>query len=99
MQDWPQDDYLAIADHALGYQAEAKTALAKFQSLNGDDSAFDYAAIYAQWGDSKTALQWLDTAYRLHDDGLIDMKAFWLLDPIRGTAGYKDIERRMNFPR
>ncbi|HEX4157698.1 MAG TPA: winged helix-turn-helix domain-containing protein [Rhizomicrobium sp.] len=98
MRDWIQDYYLAIADHALGYQGEVRKALAKFQSLNGNDSAFDYAAIYAQWGDTQNSLRWLETAYRLHDDGLIDMKTYWLLDPIRDTGGYKDIERRMNFP-
>ena len=90
--------YLAIADHALGDKSGARAALAKFQSMQGDNSAFQYAAIYAQWHDTQSALRWLDTAYRLHDDGLIDMKTYWLLDPIRATAGYSDIERRMNFP-
>ncbi len=91
--------YLAIADHALGDQAGANAALASFRAAQGNNSAFHQAAIYAQWGDTHSALQWLQIAYRLHDDGLIDMKTYWLLDPIRPTAGYKDIERRMNFSR
>jgi tetratricopeptide (TPR) repeat protein len=98
MQDWIQDYYVAIAAHALGDPARAKSALTKFQAVNGDDSAFDYAAVYAQWGNTQSALKWLETAYRLHDDGLIDMKVYWLLDPIRGDTGFKAIEGRMNFP-
>jgi TolB-like protein/DNA-binding winged helix-turn-helix (wHTH) protein/Tfp pilus assembly protein PilF len=97
--DWVQNYYLAIADYALGDRAEARAALAKFQATQGDDGALQYAAVYAQWGETENALRWLEAAYRLHDDSLIDMKMDWLLDPIRGTAGYKDIERRMNFPR
>ncbi len=97
-QDWVQDYYLAVAAYALGDRKEAQAALAKLRALQGDNSAFQYATIYAQWGDTEDALRWLETAYRVHDDGLIDMKTYWLLDPIRGSAGYGEVERRMNFP-
>lgn len=90
--------FLAIADYKLGDREGARAALAKFRAAQGDNSAFQYAIVYAQWGDARDALHWLEAAYRLHDDGLIDMKTFWMLDPIRGTAGFRDIERRMNFP-
>ena len=95
--DWVQEYYLAIADHALGNQVEAVAVLARFQAEQGESSAFQYAAIYAQWGERQSALRWLETAYDVHDDGLIDMQADWLVDPIRNTAQFKAIEQRMNF--
>jgi hypothetical protein len=42
--------------------------------MNGDAAAFQYASIYAQWGDVPKALEWLDTAMRLRDPGLIQLK-------------------------
>jgi hypothetical protein len=32
------------------------------QAANGDDAAFQYAEIYAQWGGHAKALEWLETA-------------------------------------
>ncbi len=98
MQNWAQDFYLAIADHALGRQDEAQAALAKLLAQEGDNSAFYHAEIEAQWGDTQAALQWLETAYRLHDDGLIGLKTDWRANPLRGNPRFQDIVRRMNFP-
>jgi tetratricopeptide (TPR) repeat protein len=36
----------------------------------GDSVAYQYATIYAQWGDRAKALEWLETAWRLRDPGL-----------------------------
>jgi hypothetical protein len=44
------------------------------------------------------AVKWLQTAYRLHDTGLILLKSDPLLAPVRTTAEYKDMERGLNFP-
>jgi hypothetical protein len=35
----------------------------------GDGWAYQYATIYAQWGNRAKALEWLDTALRLRDSG------------------------------
>ena len=42
----------------------------KFKAADGDAFAYQYATIYAQWGDRAKALEWLDTAVRLRDPGL-----------------------------
>jgi tetratricopeptide (TPR) repeat protein len=96
--DWMGNYCLAIGDHSLGKQADADAQLTKLRALLGDNGTVQYADIYAQWGRPDDALHWLETAYRLHDPGLLDMKPDWFLDPIRDTPRYKDIERRMNFP-
>jgi TolB-like protein/DNA-binding winged helix-turn-helix (wHTH) protein len=89
---------LAIADHALGKQNDAETQLAKLRAAAGDDAAAIYAKIYAQWGRLDDALAWLETAYRLRDTNLLQLKADPEWDPIRDTPRFKEIERQMNFP-
>jgi len=41
------------------------------------------AEIYAQWGDTPKALEWLEKALQLRDPGLVDLKADPLMDPLR----------------
>jgi len=95
---WEDNFCLAIADHAAGRQAEATSELNKLRALMGDAGAYQYAEIYAQWPCPSDALQWLQTAYRLHDSGLAALKPDALLDPIRPTPQYRALERRLNFP-
>ncbi|MEJ0048998.1 MAG: hypothetical protein WDN04_24985 [Rhodospirillales bacterium] len=89
---------LAIAAHALGQKLQAADALAKLQAAQGDNAALYYAEIYGQWGDTETALHWLETAYQLHDDGLISLRTDWRADPLRNQPRFKAVERLMNFP-
>lgn len=95
---WEEQFCLAIADHAVGRQADAASELKKLRAGLGDGAAYQYAEIYAQWSQPSDALQWLQTAYRLHDSGLAGLKSDSLLDPIRATPQYRDIECRLNFP-
>jgi ABC-type cobalamin transport system ATPase subunit len=49
--------------------AEAEAELAKLKAALGDAPAYQYATIYAQWGNTVKALESLDTAIRLrHPD-------------------------------
>jgi hypothetical protein len=48
--------------------------LAKLKAAFGDAVAYQYATIYAQSGDRRKALEWLETALRLRDPGLIELK-------------------------
>jgi hypothetical protein len=64
----------------------------------GDVAAYQYAQIAAQWGNHAQALDWLETALRLRDPGLIDLKVDWQLDPIRNEPGFQAIERALKFP-
>jgi len=91
-------DCLALAYHKLGRQADAETALARFKALEGNARAYSYAAIYAQWGDTPKALEWLETALQLHDPGLIDLKTDPLLDPLRNEPRFQAVMRELKFP-
>jgi len=64
----------------------------------GDDMACQYAEIYAQWGDIPKALEWLETAYRVHDPGLVELKVDPALDPLRQEPRFQEIVRKLNFP-
>ena len=68
---WESQQCLAVVYDKLGRHADADAELAKMQDTMGDAAAFQYATIYAQWGDRAKALEWLDTAMRLRDPGLV----------------------------
>jgi TolB-like protein/Tfp pilus assembly protein PilF len=91
-------DCLALAYHKLGRQADAETALARFKALEGNAGAFRDATIYAQWGDTPKALEWLETALQLRDPQLIGLKTEPLLDPLRQEPRFKAVERELKFP-
>lgn len=50
------------------------------------------------WGQSAEALKWLETAFRLRDPGLGNLKTDPMLDPIRGHPQFKAIEQQLKFP-
>ena len=95
---WTTQQCLAIAYFQLNRKAEATAILEKMQKAFGDAEAYQYAEIYAQWGQPDLAIHWLETAYRLKDGGLIDIKVDPFLKPIRSLDKYKEIVRRLNFP-
>jgi len=90
---------LALAFHKLGQHAHAETELARLKNSEGDYGAYQYAGIYAQWGNSAKALEWLETAFRLHDPGLYYLKVEPLLDPLRKEPRFQAIERTLKFPK
>ena len=91
-------DCLALAYHKLGRPTDAASALARFKALEDDAGAYGYAQIYAQWGNTREALTWLETALRLRDRNLIGLKTDPLLDPLRKEPRFQAIERELTFP-
>ena len=89
---------LALVYEKLGRTADAKMELEKLKAVGGDSAAYQYAEIYAQWGDTAKALDWLEVALRVRDPGLTDLKADPLLDPLRQEPRYQAIESQLRFP-
>src|SRR6185437_589609 len=87
---WLSQQCLAVVYDKLGRHADARAELAKMKAALGDAAAYQYATIYAQWGDRATALEWLDTARRLRDPGLITLKSDPLMDPLRQEPRYQE---------
>lgn len=91
-------DCLALAYHKLGRQADAETALTRFKAREGNAGAYTYATVYAQWGNTAKALEWLETALQLRNPKLIKVKTEPLLDPLRQEPRFHAIERELKFP-
>jgi serine/threonine protein kinase len=89
---------LALAYHLLGNQPTAERELAQLKALAGDEAAFGYAAIYAQWGDANTALAWLAKAEQRRDPSLQSLRVAPLLDPLRKYPEFHAIEERLKLP-
>jgi TolB-like protein len=95
---WGNQTCLAMTYEKLARHADAEAVLVKMVAANADDAAYQYAEIYAQWGDASTALKWLETALRLRDPGLAQLKSDSLLDPLRKEPRFQAIERELKFP-
>jgi TolB-like protein/Flp pilus assembly protein TadD len=95
---WGSQWCLAVIYDELGRHADAEAALAKLNAAQGDTVAYQYTTIYAQWGNRSKALEWLETALRLHDPGLENLKTDPLLDPLRKEPRFQAIERELKFP-
>ncbi len=95
---WLSQQCLAVIYDKLRRHADAEAELSKITSAQGDTAAYQYATIYAQWGNLPKALEWLETALKLRDPGLLDLKTDPLMDPIRQEPRFKAIERELKFP-
>jgi TolB-like protein/tetratricopeptide (TPR) repeat protein len=95
---WVGQQCLSVIYDKLGRHADAEAVLSKMKTAMGDAAAYQYATIYAQWGNRAKALEWLETALRLRDPGLVDLKTDPLLDPLREEPRFKAIERELKFP-
>jgi tetratricopeptide (TPR) repeat protein len=89
---------LALAYDKLGRHADAEALLRKFMAASGDGGAYDYAAIYAQWGNRPKALDWLDSAMRGRAPGLISLKTDPLMDPLRKEPRFQAVMRELKYP-
>jgi TolB-like protein len=95
---WASYWCLAVTNEKLGLHADAESMLKKLQGAYGDAGSVGYAAIYAQWGNTAKALEWLTTAMRLRNPDLVYVKTEPLLDPLRREPRFQEIERALKFP-
>jgi len=95
---WVSQWCLAVTYDKLGRHGDAEAVLAKFKASHGDAWAYQYATIYAQWGNTAKALGWLETAMRQRDPGLVILKTDPLIDPLRKEPRFQAIERALKFP-
>ena len=95
---WGSQWCLAVIYDKLGRHADAEAELAKLKAFGGDAAAYQYATIYAQWGQRAKALESLDTAWRLRDPGLENLKTDPFMDPLRQEPRFQAIERELKFP-
>jgi TolB-like protein/cytochrome c-type biogenesis protein CcmH/NrfG len=95
---WESQWCLAVTYDKLGRHADAEAQLAKLKAAQGDDVAYQYAEIYAQWGDTPKALQWLETALRVRDAGLVQIKVDPQIDTLRKEPRFQAVMWELKFP-
>jgi hypothetical protein len=82
----------------FGRNDEGEAELVKLKADMGNEGAYQYATIYAQWGARAKALEWLDTAMRMRDVALLTLKTDPLMDPLRKEPRFQATERELKFP-
>jgi tetratricopeptide (TPR) repeat protein len=82
----------------LGQHEAAKAALAIAMEAQKDYSSYQYAQIYAQWGQTDKAIDRLERGVKVLDPGVESIKVDPFLDPLRGEPRFQAIERAMKFP-
>jgi hypothetical protein len=76
----PGDGVLAVLYDKLRRHVDAEAELARIKAAQGNAGAYQRARIYAQWVNRSRELEWLDTAMRLRDSGLVFLKTE--IDPL-----------------
>jgi len=95
---WATQWCLELAYDKLGRHVDAEALIRKWQAEAGDSSAYQFAAVYAQWGNTAKALEWLATAMRVRDPGLGYLKIDPLMDPLRKEPRFQAVMRELKFP-
>jgi TolB-like protein len=88
----------AIAFQKLRRTAEAQSTLKQLRETGGDAAAWQVAQVYAGWGDVENTIQWLQTALRLRDPGLIGFRADPIMAPLLGDPRVQAIVRELKLP-
>jgi TolB-like protein/tetratricopeptide (TPR) repeat protein len=94
---WFSQQCLSVIYEKIGRHADAEIELTKLKTM-GDAAAYQYATVYAQWGNNLKALEWLETALRLRDPGLAQLKVDPLMDPLRKEPRFQAMMRELKFP-
>jgi eukaryotic-like serine/threonine-protein kinase len=80
-----------------GRRAEAQRLLDKLLELSRQRYVSSFAIVfpYVGLGDKDKAIYWLNRAYETRSDGLIGLKVYWSLDPLRSDPRFQDLQRRV----
>jgi serine/threonine-protein kinase len=90
---WAHQTALAILLHALGDMERAQQSADNLVVSTGDASSYQLGQIYAQWGDTETALEWLEKALEVRDPGIVQAGDDRLLAPLQGEPRFEQILR------
>jgi TolB-like protein len=88
---------LAITYDKLARHTDAETVITNARAKYGDGEAVGYAMVYAQWGSTAQALDWLEKASRVKNSYLTLLKQP-MFDPLRKEPRFQAVERELKFP-
>jgi TolB-like protein/Tfp pilus assembly protein PilF len=87
----------ALIQHRKGNSAAAGQALAQMREEFGEKSHYQYAQIYAQWGEADKAVAELEQARLKDDSGLVMMYNDPLLQPLRKRPEFSSLLKSLGF--
>ena len=71
---WARLWALAIVHHAAGRRKEASDTLREMIEFEAKTAAYQIASVYAAWGETDSAFEWLERACSLRDTGVAETK-------------------------
>ena len=85
----------SMIQHTLGHLTESDIALKTVVEEFGWTAAYQIAEVHAWRGEVDKAYEWLDTAYRQRDPGVMHVAADAFLQPLHGDPRWQPFVRRM----
>jgi len=86
---------LAMAEHSLGHTKESQQAFEEIIAKYTADNPSQVAWVYAWRGERNKAFEWLERAYREHDNDLINLKWSPFVDSLRGDPRFDAMLRKL----
>lgn len=87
---------LAYTHARMGDSERARTLLAQFLKLRGNEDPGGPAMIYMALGEKEQAFEWLENAYAWHSNFMSSLKVWPVYDPLRNDPRFLDLERRVH---
>lgn len=88
---------LAMLEAQVGNRAAAEKAFADMVNQFGDNSLYQQAQVYAQWGNIDQALNTLERAYDVGDAGLVLSRSDQNLDRVRQEPAFTAMQQKLGF--
>ena len=89
---------LALAHHAAGAGDEADRHLDQLVKKHPQEMAYQIAKIYSYRGDTDRAFEWLERAFQVRDNGLLEMKGDPFLRNLHRDPRWLSLLKRLNLP-
>jgi eukaryotic-like serine/threonine-protein kinase len=80
-------------------RAAIQVLLAQRKAGKSFVSPYWIAANYADLGDKDHAFEWLETAYKEHDGGIVSIPTDFMVDNLRTDPRYAELVRKLGFPK
>lgn len=86
---------LAYTRARMGDSERARSLLAQFLKLRGNEDPGSPATIYVALREKEHAFEWLEKAYAWHSNFMSSLKVWPVYDPLRNDPRFLDLERRV----
>jgi len=100
--DSPHDlGHLGNAYARAGQTNEARRIILELEKHVQSDGVggYEIALVYAGLGEKSKAFMWLESSYKVHNEGLTNLKIDPCLDPLRSDPRFSDLVRRVGLAR